>query len=229
MSITIATANRPGPRVTHNKYVSEETHKICSVFPGPVHLHNHHGDYTIPACGDNEEFASVEIQPGYDKYDLGEDRHIVSLSITSKEVAEDFIGIPAGRTDYIDRGIFVPAGKLPTKEELADARKKLSAWLERQVLDADREYGQRGQARFVDSNARLALKKLGLNRPWGASYTPEETQPCPACKGPMRKGAAIHSQNDREGCGQKVGYNSTGAPYWPDAPASAERVEKVKL
>lgn len=227
MAITISTATTHGPRITYNEYVPATTHKICSVFPGEVYFHNPNGDYTVPGCKEDERYSFVEINAAYEKYDLGEDRHIVSRSITSKQAAEDFIGIPAGNKEYLDRGLFVPAGELPTDAEIAAANNRLKLWLEKQVESADREYGMRGQTRFVDTNARLALKKLGLNRPWGDSYTPEETQVCPACKSPMRKGALIHSVNDRSGCGQKVAYNAANEPFWPDAPMLAKAPAKL--
>lgn len=221
MAIRIATATAHGPRVTYNEYLKgdeKKPHKICSVFPGDIFFANHNGSYHLQGCKDGQRYSYIEVNPGTEKYDLGEDKHLVNLSIPSKTIAEDYLGILAGNTDLTDRGLFVPEGDEPTDEELAEAHKRMRAFFEKQIETADREFSLRGQARFIDSNARLALKKLGLTRSWGDSYRPEETQDCPACKGPMRKGAAIHSANDRQGCGQKVAYDTAGEPFWPDAP-----------
>lgn len=208
-----AIGNR-GPRVTYSKSVPDTPHKICSVFPKPIYFHNHNGSYTLPECPPGTPYSYVEVLPGLEKYDMGEDKHRVFQSIPSKIVAEDFIGIPNGSTQYTDLGIFVPEGDTPTPTELASARKRLRAFWERKIDEADREYGLRGQARFIDSNARLAVKELGLKREWAESRQPESaTQECPACKKPMTVGALIHSVHDHQGCGVRISYDKERRPY----------------
>lgn len=231
MAITISTATTHGPRVTYNEYVPTTPHKICSVFPREIHFDNHNGSFTLPACEDGQDYSFVEVGPGCEKYDLGEDRHIVSRCIKAKDIAEDYIGIPSGRSDYTDRGIFVPEGDRPTGTEIAEARQRLRRWFESQISEADHALNVHGNVNQIETNARLALKYLGLTRPWGTSYTPEETQTCPACIGQMRKGAFIHSTNDRGGCGQKIAYRTDGEAFWPDSPnqRKPEQPQKAAL
>lgn len=231
MPISIQTATTHGPRVTLNKFVPETPHKICSVFPVVVEFHNHNGHYVVPACSEGAEYTYCKVNPGYTKYDLGEDKHLVNLSIPAKTVAEDFLGILAGRTDFLDRGLFVPEGEDPTKEELEQARSRMRLWFETQVQKADEGYGLHGAARFLESTARLAVRHLGLKRAWAESYVPQVTVDCPACMKPMTNGAKIHSVGEG-GCGQRIGYDKEGAPFWlderPVAPPVADEPKDSK-
>lgn len=206
-----------GPQVTLKEYIPRVGHLLCSVFPRPFFFHDANGQYQLPAYTEDDPngFASVVIQPGYDKYDLGEDKHISALSIPAKEIAKDYAGILAGSTSLTDRGVFVPEGDAPTKEEILAARKKLEAWAKDTVGKADRMWAQTQKITDISDDAKLAANTLSIERTWAQDWDPVEKINCPACNEPMNKGAKIHSIGQK-GCGQRINYDADGNAFWAD-------------
>lgn len=200
------------------------THKICSVYPREIHLSNSNGAYTVPAKPDDADFGFVEIRPGLEKRDLGEGRFIAFLTIPAKDIAEDYILIPQGDTQFLDRGLFVPAGLEPTPEEITAARERLMKWAESQVMRADVNWAQNGSIREIADDSKLAAKMLRLDREWADSWKARDVATCPACGEAINKGAKIHAIG-QGGCGQRIFWNDDGTPYWqemaprPEAPA----------
>lgn len=214
-----------GPQVTFNKYIPDTTHKLCSVFPRPFYFHNHNGSYELPACTGKMDFTFVEVRPGLDRYDLGEDKHVVAQAIPSKTIAEDYAGILNGSTDLTDRGVFVPAGEIPTPEEVTEAREKLAKWAASTVGKADRMWAQNQKISDISDDAKLAAGVLSIEREWAKDFVPVEKIACPVCGEPMNKGAKIHSIGQK-GCGQRIGWGDDGVPYWADekkGPAPANQ------
>ena len=213
MAIAVGGRTGRGPQVELTEFIPRKNHKICSVFPGEIHFHNHHGSYVLPGCPEGKRFTFVEVQPGYNKYDLGEDKHLVHLSIAAKTIAEDFIGVISGRTDYIDRGVFVPEGDEPTDQELAEAEGHLRKWLESKINEAEKVFAETGRMSWIDSNAKAAARRMGARFKWAEDFNAKQMIDCPACARPMPKGAKIHSIGEG-GCGQRILYDANGAPQW---------------
>ena len=236
MAIAINSRTGHGPQVNLRELIPRKNHKICSVFPGEIIFHNHNGMYVLPGCKDGERYSYVEVQPGYDRFDLGEDRHLVELVNTAKLIAQDFIGLVAGRTDYLERGIFVPAGDEPTDEELAKAEAHLRKWLEVKINEAERVFAETGKLGWIDSNAKAAARRMGAKYKWAEDFNAKEMIDCPACARPMPKGAKIHSMGEG-GCGQRIIYDFANNPQWADevkpvvpvqAPPVPQQVQGLK-
>jgi hypothetical protein len=206
-----------GPQVTMKEYIPRVPHLLCSVFPRPFFFHDANGQYELPGCKGTEPTgcSSVSIQPGYDKYDLGEDKHISALSIPAKEIAKDYAGLLTGTTMFTDRGVFVPEGDAPTKEEVNAARKRLEAWAKDTVGKADRMWAQTQKITDISDDAKLAANCLSIERTWAQDWDPVEKIACPACGEPMNLGAKIHSIGQK-GCGQRINYDDAGKPFWAD-------------
>lgn len=206
-----------GPQVTLKEYIPRVTHPLCSVFPRTFHFHDANGQYELPGCTGKEQYgcSMVQIQPGYDKYDLGEDKHISALSIPAKEIAKDYAGILAGTTSLTDRGVFVPEDVIPTRAEVDAARKKLEAWAKETVSKADRMWATSQKITDISDDAKLAANCLSIERTWAQDWDPVEKINCPACGEPMTKGAKIHSIGQK-GCGQRINYDDSGTAFWAD-------------
>lgn len=198
----------------YQEFIPNVPHNICSVYLKDVYVANHNGSYCIPAPKPGERYGSVPVHPGLEKRQLGDGKYLSYLTIPAKKVAEDFIGIPQGETQFVDRGIFVPAGDVPTEEELAAAEEKLRAWAERQVGKADVTWAQTGKITDIADDAKFAAKLLKLTRDWADSWKSKDMAVCPACNEAINKGAKIHAVG-QGGCGERIYWNDDGTPYWP--------------
>lgn len=218
---------KPGPQVNYRKYVSDDTHKICSVFPKEVHLHNHNGEYMIPGKKPGERFSFVEIRPGLEKYELGEERYLVAQNILSIDVAKDYVGLTRGSEDLANRGVFVPEGDEPTEEEIVAAEKRLFDWLQLKLDEGDREFSNTGKINHIDDNAKLASKLLGMEREWLGTSRVTAPMECPVCGNTIRKGSRICPVGQK-GCGSRLGYDEAGNVYWMDEKLTAHLAEQPR-
>lgn len=198
----------------YKEFIPNTTHKICSVYPRDIHVSNHNGSYTIPGKPEDADYGFVEVRPGLEKRDLGDGHYLSFLTIPAKEIAEDFIGIPQGDTQFLDRGIFVPEKKDPTPAEVQAAKERLFKWAETQVQKADITWTQRGSIKDIVDDAKIAAKMLKVEREWADSWTAKEIVICPACGERLNKGARIHAVG-QGGCGERIEWNPDGSPYWP--------------
>jgi len=213
-------------RTEYKEFIPRTPHKICSVYPRDVSVENHNGAYIIPAPKEGQEYGFVEVQPGLEKRDFGDGHFASFLTIYAKLVAEDFIGIPQGDTQFTDRGIFVPEGIDPTKEEIAAAREKLMKWAEGQVTRADVTWAQRGSIKDIADDAKAAAKLLKLERDWADSWKAKEVMACPACGEAVNKNARIHAVG-QGGCGERIYWTEDGNPYWPETEKPGPKAEAV--
>lgn len=224
----IQTGLRHQTQTEHRKFIPDVTHKICSVYPRQMTIENAHGAYIIPAKPDGQEYGFVEVRPGYEKRDFGEGRFASFMTIAAKDVAEDFIGIPQGETQFTDRGVFVPAGEVPTPEEIAAARARLMAWAESQIQHADVSWAQRGSIKDIADDAKIAARMMKLEREWADSWKAKEVGVCPACGQAINKGARIHAVG-QGGCGERIEWSADGVASWPngESPKAATDVRVV--
>lgn len=214
-----------GPQVTLKEYIPRTNHMLCSVFPRPFYFHDHNGQYELPACIGKADFSYVWIQPGYDKYDLGEDKHISALSIPAKEIAKDYAKILQGSNELTDRGVFVPDAPEPTPAEIRAAREKLSKWAEATVRKADVMWSQTQKITDISDDAKLAANVISVDREWAKDFVVVDKIPCPACGEPMNFGAKIHSVG-LKGCGQRINYDAENKPFWADEKRPAPAAQK---
>ena len=215
-------------KTEYKEFIPNVPHKICSVFSKDIYVANHNGSYVIPAKPENAKYGYVEINPGLEKRELGDGKYLSFLTIPAKLVAEDFIGIPQGETQFLERGLFVPAGDEPTDEEIAAATERLMKWAEKQINRADVSWAQTGNIREIADDAKFAAKLLKLSREWADSWKAKDMAVCPACNEAINKGARIHAVG-QGGCGERIFWAEDGTPYWPETekpgatkPAQAE-------
>lgn len=206
----------------YKEFIPNVPHKICSVYMRDIPVANHHGSYVIPAKPDDADYGFVEVRPGLEKRDFGEGRFVSFLTIPAKAVAEDFIGIPQGDSQFLDRGIFVPEGATPTPKEIAAARERLLKWAETQIRVADVSWAQRGSIKDIADDAKLAAKLMKLEREWADSWKAKESAVCPACGEAINRNARIHAVG-QGGCGERIEWNPDGTPFWPNDKVGAGR------
>lgn len=169
------------------------THKVCSIYPKEV-IFPTHGGYVLPACDDKApknqtgevegiKYTFIEVHPGRNVEDKSVDtgnqfleRYEVKQEIPAYTVALDLAGYAVAESGAISethlakthkgRGIFVPVGDVPTKQELLDAKQ---AWLESAVVEYDAaqsSWAQNRKTSNITDHARLAAHLLGKNPEW---------------------------------------------------------------
>jgi hypothetical protein len=192
-SIPGAALNRR-PATTYVETISPtETHKICSVYPRPFTF-SVHGYVTLPACDDKTpkenlgevdgiRYSFVEVLPGLTRKDESVDtgdqfieKYYVERNIPARAVALDTLGYSLDRSyaasetrasqSMVARGVFVPAGKNPTKEELLAAKDALMAGAAAAFDAAQMEWAQYRKTTNIDENARVAAHLLGESPEW---------------------------------------------------------------
>jgi ribosomal protein L32 len=86
-------------------------------------------------------------------------------------------------------GVFIAAGEVPTKEELAEAKKKLDATMAAILRDGDRlaAMGPAGVA-AMDAQHRKAAAYLRQHREWAKK--PDQMDVCPGCGEFVQPGVA---------------------------------------
>jgi hypothetical protein len=155
----------------------------------PPRHRTYFGSLTIQSPEDGVAYAVTPVRACTSLMDLG-DKRTMEIRLSAQEIAEDLvreINGDSGEGSY--HGVFVAAGPEPTKEELADARKKLEAFQTRLVETADLEWERSHNMMFITDLERRAARELGLEKPW--LYDPKPMADCPACGEKIRPGVAV--------------------------------------
>jgi hypothetical protein len=192
-TIGSGTLNRR-PATTYVETIpATDTHKICSVYPRPFTF-SVHGYVTLPAFDDKTpkenlgevegiKFSFVEVIPGVtrrdDSVDTGTqfiEKYHVERNIPARVVALDTLGYSlndkyeASETRASQsmkaRGVFVPASKMPTKDELLAAKKALMDGAAKAYDEAQMYWAQFRRTNNIDENARVAAHLLGESPEW---------------------------------------------------------------
>jgi hypothetical protein len=168
----------------------------------PVHIFNihpvewrrqisPHGQFLIPACDDHgsanhEDWAPYSkpcIVPSivFENYDQGEG--VSGLQYWGgREVAMDVTGESEGVPDNDLRnwGVFIAAGEKPTAAELAEAKKRLIATMQKFLHQGDALFnGTQVERNQLGSIHRKAAEYLGQHRDW--NVTPIQMIDCRFC------------------------------------------------
>jgi hypothetical protein len=100
--------------------------------------------------------------------------------------ANDCIGIgtsihPMNRLDQY--GVFVPAGKLPTAAEIAEAKRKLMLYRDRLITEARDAYdlGPAERAAVIGERHLWAGREAGINESWVHHQHAQEAKQCKSC------------------------------------------------
>lgn len=165
------------------------------------------GQYYIPPCPEGKEWVrSPNVIPGTveDIYPHFTDREEYRCRpIPGEDVVKAALGIGPGQAaneDIRRFGIFTSHSSTPSKQELADAKKQLIPYLQREIRKADQ------LAASADPMERKSLESdhfykaaryLNVKKPW-MSEAQEMTQ-CPFCSIAVSPAASICS-----GCNQVI-------------------------
>jgi hypothetical protein len=155
----------------------------------PPRHRTYFGSLTIQSPEAGTAYAVTPVRACTSLMDLG-DKRTMEIRLSAQEIAEDLvreINGDSGEGSY--HGVFVAAGPEPTKEELAEARKKLEAFQTRLVETADLEWERSHNMMFITDLERRAARELGLEKPW--LYDPKPMADCPACGEKIRPGVAV--------------------------------------
>jgi len=155
----------------------------------PPRHRTYFGSLTIQSPEAGTAYAVTPVRACTSLMDLG-DKRTMEIRLSAQEIAEDLvreINGDSGEGSY--HGVFVAVGPEPTKEELADARKKLEAFQTRLVETADLEWERSHNMMFITDLERRAARELGLEKPW--LYDPKPMADCPACGEKIRPGVAV--------------------------------------
>ncbi len=155
----------------------------------PPRHRTYFGSLTIQSPEAGTAYAVTPVRACTSLMDLG-DKRTMEIRLSAQEIAEDLVkelNGDSGEGSY--HGVFVAAGPEPTKEELAEARKKLEAFQRRLVETADLEWERSHNMMFITDLERRAARELGLEKPW--LYDPKPMADCPACGEKIRPGVAV--------------------------------------
>ena len=155
----------------------------------PPRHRTYFGSLMIQSPEAGTAYAVTPVRACTSLMDLG-DKRTMEIRLSAQEIAEDLvreINGDSGEGSY--HGVFVAAGPEPTKEELADARKKLDGFHRRLVETADLEWERSHNMMFITDLERRAARELGLEKPW--LYDPKPMADCPACGEKIRPGVAV--------------------------------------
>jgi len=136
-----------------------------------------------------EPYTLTRVEAHKAVMDLG-DKRTLDVHITAREVADDLcreINGDGGEESFF--GVFVAAGKMPSKEELSRAGARLATFYRRLVAGADREWERSHSFLFINDVERRAALHLGVEKDW--FYQPRETVECPGCGEKIKPDVAV--------------------------------------
>lgn len=165
---------------------------ICSIAPEEFKIkrsYNWNG-LTIPGCN-GEVYTSLLVEDHMDEEVHQVDynwEHAIHkpVRIEAAVIVKDFFA----NEKLTEKGCFIPKGKEPTAEELANARATRRRYLERCVRDGDSEYSRTGRVDDIPGEFKRAVAELGVTREW-AFLAPAPTMSCPACGETLKPGVAV--------------------------------------
>jgi hypothetical protein len=157
------------------------------------------GQYYIPPCPEGKDWVrSPSVIPGTveDIYPHFTDREEYRCRPTAGEdVMKAALGYGVGQSEAEDRrrfGIFATHNSTPTKQELAEAKKRLVAELQKQLRKADQLFASADpmERKSVDNDQFYrAARFLNVKKPWMSEAA--EMTTCPFCASPVSPQAAI--------------------------------------
>jgi hypothetical protein len=159
-----------------------------------------HGMFVIPACSDNgsanhADWATVS-KPlivesiVFEFYDKGEGELALNYW-DGRDVAKDITGESEGvpENDLRNWGVFISAGDKPTATELTEAKKRLTATMQKFLQQGDILFnGTQTERNQLSSIHRKAASYLGQYRQW--DVTPVQMTDCRFCFAKVNPAAA---------------------------------------
>lgn len=171
---------------------ADEVFSICNVGPWPHLIERGSIIVRVPgydAAKDHKKlgYAASEPMP-----EIRREAKVVNefeytfIEDDGRMVARDMIGVGFGLplqwalTQY---GVFVPAGPLPTSEEIAAAKQELSVYVDRLINEARTAFDAGPKERQLVINERhlWAARQRGLNEAWVSAQHTQESIRCDSC------------------------------------------------
>jgi len=169
--------------------MTQDTASIVNLTEQSWILQRSYGAYAVAACEKGAPYSATRVISRIAYMDLG-DKRTMEVHITAREVAEDLCReINADGGDESFFGVFVAKGEEPTEAELAEAHERLTAFYQRLISAADREWERSHSHLFINDVQRRAAKHLGVEKEW--HYQPHETTECVACGEKIKSHVAV--------------------------------------
>ncbi len=163
--------------------------QVCSISPERYQIKRmtYRCNIDIPASLDGKP-TSVWIEDHEDtKYVYLDVQHIdhIPVPISAKEIVADIF-----RNEQLEaKGCFIPAGEVPTKEEIAAARAKRIDLLMGYIEEGDKlfaQFGPRGIQHITDYSKRAVRELRKRDCPW--AFMPDMVAAeCPGCGSSISK------------------------------------------
>lgn len=183
------------------KMQRDEVFAICNVGPWPYILERQGLSIFIPAYDPEQDTEGLGYAKSEPMPDVRREAKIINESEfgyfedDGRQVALDMIGIGFGlpRQQALDRyGVFVPAGKEPTKHEIAEARRRLDIYCNELIEEARVEFdkGRENWSKVRNDRHLWAARERGIDEAWVNLETTDTAVRCDSCGKRNPKGIA---------------------------------------
>jgi hypothetical protein len=174
---------------SHEEKMSQDTATIVNLTEQSWVLQRSYGVFAVSAREPGESYSLTRVTARKALMDLG-DKRTLDVPISAREVAEDLcheINDDGGDDSFF--GVFMTKGSKPTAAELSEAQERLTAFYQRLVAVADREWERSHSYLFINDVQRRAARHLGLDKEW--HYQPRETLECEGCGEKVKPHVAV--------------------------------------
>lgn len=169
-----------------------EAFPICNVGPWPYRLERGPLTLDLPAYDPANDPAKL----GYAKSALldgirreaiiADENKYTYIEDDGHAVANDLVGVGFGMhpsNSLLKYGVFVPAGLLPTAEEIAQAKRRLSDYYDELIAEARDAYdlGPKERAATIKDRHIMAARIRGIDEKWVHHAHAEESVRCSMC------------------------------------------------
>ena len=176
--------------------MAEEAFPICNVGPWPHTISRACHQVFIPAYDSSKNskglgYAASALQPSVRREaKIIDENEFGWFEDDGHQVALDLIGVGHGLlpiNSLIQWGVFVPAGKLPAREEIEHAKAALMDTRDRLIIEARAAYdGGPDERKALFSQGRAsrhiwAAQSAGINEPWVHGQHTQESVKCRSC------------------------------------------------
>ena len=170
----------------------DEVFSICNVGPWDYRLERGALLVYVPAYDAAEDSAKLGYAASDPRPVIQREAKIINedeygyFEDDGHQVALDLIGVGfglPGSNSLLQYGVFVPAGNLPTKDEIAEARKRLSGCIDNLIQDARDAYDKGPAERKAVINERhlWAARQRGITEPWVHYQHSQQSIRCESC------------------------------------------------
>jgi hypothetical protein len=155
--------------------------------------------YVVPACEKGKEYSAPLVIPGIISEEYLQDQSTEFNHYNAVEIAYAILKIGPGMKatlDMTNKGYFMSETNPPSVARLAEAQAKYNQWCDGLIREADTIMNGGGESKgmtgqMLNESHYRALSYRRQTRNWGRQSV--EMMDCPACGGPVPRGAAVHS------------------------------------